>query len=1172
MYLKSLRVQGFKTFAKLTNLPFSHGITGIVGPNGSGKSNLVDAVRWALGERNAREIRGQRMEDLIYSGGPGKAQVGMAEVTLVIDNAEGRLPVEFGEIEVTRRLYRSGESHYYINGTAARLKDIDVLLASTGLRQDGYAVVAQNDIDFVIQAVPATRRALIEEAAGVRRLRDQREEASRRLEEARRDMQRARDLLAELQPRVEELRVQAQAAEEYRGLESQLRTLQGSLARDAWRKAKVQLRKAEARLAGTRTKRDAAAAALAEFEPIYAADRAAVAAARDARFTHQQRVTELKLSLADSQHQERIAVERSEAAARALAGGRAELQRLTASTRAGTQVVEELERGIALAAGDAAAATAAMDAALHRQEEAGRARVGLDAERVALLQRRQESQRDRLRADFELRQLDGRIQFLGEQREQAVTERGSWLAEQSMVTTLAEREAAGLAALTRDLDARVARVDELDRLVSEAAAAVAVAERSVSVVTREIAGLEAEITALRLLRDRAQDAGPLSNGSLRLQRLLEVIEVDEPYRRAVEAVLEGCLYGWVAGTADVAERAIALVTGSASGRETILVSSGTAPVETIPSELTSARSLIRGPAALQPLLGSLLHNVALVKDLQEARRVQGRNPDLHLVTMTGELLTSFSYRGGVEAHAPLDVQARLATAERNLASATARLAAARLVLDGRRDTESALTTEQAATTVDRDAARATHAQLKATASAAVADAERHAQRGVHLDQQVQRYDRLLAEAQAQQGAARSALTEAQHAEVQGDGALPQLEARLQSQAEALSAVVRERQEAEVRVALAGQRHDDLQRQHAAAEAARRAQGDELAQREAAIREQEAQPVVLLEEAARRRTAATEIQAALSALEQEPVPDAAALGALETQVRGDEQRNVALQVEAAHADDAEAAARVEVETSQAEVDRCAAALRDEPDSLDESEPLTEVDWQKTEREVSRLQRRLDAIGAVNLLAPDEFTQSRGRCESLTSQLQDLEAAAAQLVQLRQHLEKDIDSRFRTVFQAVAANFQEFFQELFEGGRATLRLEMPEEATSPLDEGVEILAQTPGKRLQTLTLLSGGERALTALAFLFALQAVNPSPFHVLDEVDAALDDANVVRFNRVLTRLARGQQFLIVTHNHSTMAKAEVLYGVTLGDHGISRIVSVRLESDRGVPALRERSA
>ena len=233
MYLKSLQLQGFKTFARRTELPFSRGITAIVGPNGSGKSNLVDAIRWALGERNARGLRGQRMEDVIYSGGPGKSAVGMAEVTLTIDNADQRLNVEFNEIEVARRLYRSGESEYLINGARARLKDIDALLASTGLRQDGYAITAQNDIDFVIQAAPALRRELIEEAAGVRRLRDQRQEAINRLAEADRDMRRARDILNELSPRAEELRLQAASAEEYRKVADALKTLQGSLARDS---------------------------------------------------------------------------------------------------------------------------------------------------------------------------------------------------------------------------------------------------------------------------------------------------------------------------------------------------------------------------------------------------------------------------------------------------------------------------------------------------------------------------------------------------------------------------------------------------------------------------------------------------------------------------------------------------------------------------------------------------------------------------------------------------------------------------------------------------------------------------------------------------------------------------------------------------------------------------
>jgi chromosome segregation protein len=408
-------------------------------------------------------------------------------------------------------------------------------------------------------------------------------------------------------------------------------------------------------------------------------------------------------------------------------------------------------------------------------------------------------------------------------------------------------------------------------------------------------------------------------------------------------------------------------------------------------------------------------------------------------------------------------------------------------------------------------------------------------------------------------------------ETTADEALATLEQRILEVATSLRDLTDRRQETELRAALARQRSDDLLRQLERAQQTLRSHGDELAQRRAAEAELAVQPALINEERFRWLETSNSLRVELETLESAQLPDVDTLAALEAQLREDEQRNVTLQVELAHADDAWTASVADREAAQVEVDRCAVALREGGQEIeDDTEAIEEVDWQKTEREVSRLQRRLDAMGAVNLLAPEEYAQVRDRCESLSAQLGDLEAATAQLNQLRQQLEDEIDSRFRTVFQSVAVNFQEFFAELFEGGRATLRLEGEPEG-NPLDEGVEILAQTPGKRLQPLTLLSGGERALTALAFLFALQAVNPSPFYVLDEVDAALDDANVIRFNRVLKRLSIDQQFLIVTHNHSTMAQAEVLYGVTLGEHGISRIVSVRLHQDALIP-VGERSA
>src|SRR5919201_1260579 len=369
---------------------------------------------------------------------------------------------------------------------------------------------------------------------------------------------------------------------------------------------------------------------------------------------------------------------------------------------------------------------------------------------------------------------------------------------------------------------------------------------------------------------------------------------------------------------------------------------------------------------------------------------------------------------------------------------------------------------------------------------------------------------------------------------------------------------------------------ERRRQELAAQLERSMQA-RLAQDEDLRRRREAAEVLSREphdlDAERQRTLAeiTQFEGRLSALETTPLPSAHAVGELEAAVREDEERNVRLQVELAHVEDALSAAIVEVRAASEEVERCAAALEDEAHPVDEQEAADEVDWQKTEREVSRLKKKLESMGAVNLLAPDEYAQIRDRCDNLAGQLSDLESAVQHLANLRRQLETSIDERFRTVFQSVAVNFQEFFHELFEGGRATLRLD--DEVEDPLDQGVEILAQTPGKRLLQLTLLSGGERALTALAFLFALQAVNPSPFYVLDEVDAALDDANVVRFNRVLKRLALDQQFIVVTHNHSTMAQAAALFGVTLGEHGISRIVSVRLE--HGEPhyaAVGERTA
>ena len=1169
MHLKSLRIQGFKTFARRTDLPFSRGITAIVGPNGSGKSNLVDAIRWALGERNARGLRGQRMEDVIYSGGPGKAAVGMAEVSLIIDNADQRLNVEFTEIEVARRLFRSGESEYLINGTRARLKDIDLLLSSTGLRQDGYAVTAQNDIDYVIQAAPELRRALIEEAAGVRRLRDQRQEALNRLAEAEHDMRRARDILEELSPRALELEGQARAAEEYQRVADQLKILQGSLAKDAWRKAMVLLRRAHNRRQSSEQKRTIAAQALDDFAPRYAEQRASLQEAREARWKHQEAVAALRLQLAEREHQAHIAEERAAAAAQALAAAEQEMVRLAATAQAGVRVVEELEQAAAHTDAERRELGASVEAAVAEEREAREILDGLEGDRATLLQQRQDLHRDTVATDAELRQVEGRVQFLSEQREQADAHLESWSSRQA--TAVEEVSRCELRATEAEDTLRVAlsAAGAVEEQLRSASAELVQCEERLAELTGRVATLEAEVGALERLRDGGLPQSRLGDDR-EFHQLLELIEVAEADRPAIEAALEGWLHAWVPADRAAAERAFALLARPGSPRETVVYDPDNPRATPESSGLVGVATLIAAPAYIDGLIRHLLDRTVLVPNAAEGRNLVLRHPSYRAVTRAGEVITAASYRAGAFRDAPLEVQAQIREAQRGLAIVRAGRADAVTAHEDVSLRRAVLQEERAAAAATLDAARGRVAETAGAVSMARAALNREDQQEAQVRAQVARLHTLLEQGQAAERAVvgrQEQLAAAQEALTTG---VNEVEGRVNVATASLASQVHRRQEIELRAALAHQRHEDLLRQLERAREVWRAHGDELAQRQAATRELAAQPAQLVKERREYLDGAQALAGELAVLEAANLPDTDLLASLEAQVQEGEQRNVQLQVELAHTDDAVAAALMDVETAQAEVDRCALALREDGQVVEEDEPIAEVDWQKTEREVSRLQRRLDGMGAVNLLAPEEYAQVRERCDSLGSQLADLENASAQLLELRQRLENEIDERFRTVFHSVAINFQEFFGELFEGGRATLRLEADENG-SRLDEGVEILAQTPGKRLQPLTLLSGGERALTALAFLFALQAVNPSPFYVLDEVDAALDDANVMRFNRVLKRLSRDQQFLIVTHNHSTMAQAEVLYGVTLGEHGISRIVSVRMEQDALMP-VGERTA
>ena len=803
------------------------------------------------------------------------------------------------------------------------------------------------------------------------------------------------------------------------------------------------------------------------------------------------------------------------------------------------------------------------------EEQAERERLeALQARSIELNEERLEMHRQAVATEAEARQLEGRLQFLNEQRERAEVELEAWSERRRAIREEYERCNRQLEETGAGSRLALDRLASADLQLGLTSDEVSRSEELANGSARALASLEAEVSALCLLRDAAVRESKLA-GDPDLRQLLEMIEVAPEHRVAVEAALEGWLHAWVPRHDDSARRAVELLAGDGTIRETVIIGAGIARTPDLAGQLAVA-DLIKAPMELEVTLRQLLAGCVLVDDPDRARSLVASHPELRVVTPKGELFTAFSYRSGSFADASLELQARVRAAEVGLEAARQEHVAAieaHATLARRRQ---ALLENRGELLRDADSARAAEGRAAAALSLAAAALKREEEGESQLRVQSSRIAGLLEEAQQSERRLnqRRETIEASHAELAAG--IADLEEQIGRASFQLSRALGSRQENQLLAALAQQRHEDLTRQLSRAQEVWRAHGDELAQREAAARELSAQPFLMEEDRNRCLATAAALEAELAELEAANLPDGDLLAVLEAQVQEGEQRNVQLQVEIAHADDAVASAQIEAEVAEAEVERCALALREDGQALDEEEGLPEVDWQKTEREVSRLQRRLEAMGAVNLLAPEELGQVRERCDSLGGQLTDLESASAQLLELKSRLEDEIDERFRTVFHSVAINFQEFFGELFEGGKATLRLES-DEPGNRLDEGVEILAQTPGKRLQPLTLLSGGERALTALAFLFALQAVNPSPFYVLDEVDAALDDANVIRFNRVLKRLSRDQQFLIVTHNHSTMAQAEVLYGVTLGEHGISRIVSVRLEQDALMP-VGERTA
>lgn len=1188
MKLRRISLSGFKTFARRSDLDLEGGITAVVGPNGSGKSNLVDAIRWALGETNARELRGARMDEVIFSGGQGRAPMGLAEVELTLDNEDGQLAFEDAEVSVGRRVTRGGTSEYRLNGELVRLRDLERVLGATGLTQSGYAVVAQNDIDGIIQATPSQRRVLIEQAAGVRSLRAASDDALQRVVRVENKLLRLDDLLGEAEPRLSELQMEAVVASEQLELRERLQHLRGSLAREEWRAARAQARQARTRLAGALHRAEAVREGEAGITALLAADRERLLAARTAQ---RATATALESARVDA---ERVAGERRRWADRQLAGS---LQRAQAAheltiARAELKIVlgdvsklgENLAGQAALGAeleSRLGAARSTQHAAAVSVRQVAASCAELDAELVAAAEAL-------AAADARLRDHSARADLLDEalaslaREADKAREHASALAQAAVAAVAGvERRAAELAAA--DLDAGRGREQLVE--AKEAARVIDVrladARRNGSRLSAEAAGLRGKVEGA--LGGRGGVARAVAEGRIDARRLVDSFTALEGGGPAIEAALESHLAAWV--VEDLGSALAEL--GDGGVREEVLAAGlPECPSTGAPQRFRAAMTAIHADASAAGALSHCLRDVWLASDLSGARAavVAGGRA----VLPDGTVVSAAGVRGGGRSGQTI----ALVAAEREASAAareqehrvdelatTARAAASSLAAAEENGERFTAVLNQARASAAEAAAMATSATTMARAEerrSAVLATERTAR---HAERDGAREARVEASSdrdrtQQRHAAVETAAIAARQIRAVRGGELDEAEGRLRGvEAEVM----------QLRLHL-----EDLERRHRSAAEQAEATARRLAVTELRVLESESDILASLAHGRAARDATGRVAAAVGAALDAVAAAATPVAEAEAAVARIEQERSEVAVAVARAADERAAAEADLSTADARVATLADAVRENGED-DGPGPDAQA-AERAEREIVRLERRISAMGPVNALAPAQCLALEARVLHLRDSRDDLRNACDDLRALAASLATEIECRFDAVFGAVAVHFERLFGDLFPGGHARLRLEQPVAASvdagdggtldatvievepHPLQlSGVEILAQPAGKRLQPLSLLSGGERALTALAVILALQQVNPSPFYLFDEVDAPLDDSSIGRFTRLLRRLAETQQFLVVTHNHATMAAADTMYGVTIDAEGVSSVLSVRFaggESRAVVPVSR----
>jgi chromosome segregation protein len=1179
IYLKSIDVFGFKTFAERTRLVFEPGIAAIVGPNGSGKSNFVDAVRWVLGEQSAKQLRGARMDEVIFAGNNHRRPLGLAEVTLTFENADGTLPTPYAEIAVTRRVYRTGESEYFLNKTQVRLRDIMDLLLGTGLGPDASAIVSQGQIDAILSAKPEQRRELFEEAAGTSKYQARKREAQRRLEQTEANALRVNDVLTEIEAQIPAIETQVRRAKRYRKATQALRDLEilsfvrKSAARRGERASLVEtlgVDEADAGGAGADRERlaaDANRARYDEYQATMALD-ARTASRAEAAQRVQDAATAHATAAARSDEADRRCIDLARELREAALAVDEAVARIDVQSR--ELAATRQRRDQALAAGEGAAAderagSLAWEAAYAdlRALEDRRATAAADAAESDSAAHAAASERERLSAQEKriADESDAGATRLAGQRSGETTLR----AQVAELAGAVEHLAAEAAQAVAERDARATEFERRRAALDEARA------RVVETKARVDALREVDVTGIGVPAGVKALVGRNAEAGLRgiIGVVADLIEVDGAYATAIDVALGSRVHDVVTEGTTAAKDAIELLKHTRAGRATLL------PMDVVrqcalpfageikggEGYVGRAVDLVRCAPQIRPVVDHLLHGVFVVKTLAAALDRMPAAPPVTLVTLDGEVVRNAAITGGSGdgETGPLARRAQIAELAREVDIAAAAAAGASQVHEVARAAHAA-----AVEAVDQIARRHVEAQmrwrdgdgaLERARSDIDALEKRHADLQAQAHHARSEFDRACADALRYAVGAESARQAAATLEAE------RLEAA--DRADRLHAALtdfRDRHrtaaaEAAALVERVAQASDDV-------EAARAAHAS-------CVKAHEAKKAAHEEAHARR----DEIRSETAELAQAKSESDAALLGEQAQLDGLRAKRDELAALARGLEEALAAAQARERERSMELERKRIRLAEidaELSVLQETfaqNPATDEECRsvaaryerfvgEADPEIRRLRDECARLGNVNLNALEDQTALLDRREFLRKQLSDLEGARASILSVIAEIDAESLRQFNATFELIAQAFSETFVQLFSGGVGKIWLG---ESTDPTEAGIEIAVQPPGKKMQSLNLLSGGERAMTAVALIFAILKVRPSPFYIFDEIDAALDEANIGRFGAMLRGIADRAQTIIITHNKATMTLADRIYGVTMGEPGVSNILSLALE-------------